>query len=110
MGVLADAVLEAGGQAIGVIPRILVDKELAHSRLTELHVVESMHQRKALMADLADAFVALPGGLGTAEELFEIMTWAQLGLHRKPIGFLNTAGYFERLLGWIDHMVEEGFL
>ena len=110
MGVLADAVLERGGQAIGIIPQALVDKELAHRTLTELHVVETMHQRKALMADLADGFVALPGGFGTADELFEILTWAQLGLHNKPIGLLNTAGFFDPLLSWLDRCVAEGFL
>lgn len=110
MGILADAVLQAGGEAIGVIPQALVDKELAHSGLTQLHVVETMHQRKAMMADLADAFVALPGGFGTGDELFEILTWAQLGLHDKPIGLLNTIGYFEPLLHWLDHMVREDFL
>jgi uncharacterized protein (TIGR00730 family) len=110
MGVLADAVLEAGGSAIGVIPRKLVEKELAHRRLTELHVVETMHERKALMADRADAFAALPGGYGTADELFEILTWAQLGLHAKPVGLLNVAGYFDPLLAWLDLGVRERFL
>jgi uncharacterized protein (TIGR00730 family) len=110
MGVLADAVLGAGGVAIGVIPQALVDKELAHRGLTELHVVATMHQRKALMADLSDGFVALPGGYGTGDELFEILTWAQLGLHAKPIGLLNTDGYFTGLLGWLDHTVREGFV
>jgi uncharacterized protein (TIGR00730 family) len=110
MGVLADAVLQAGAEAIGVIPQALVDKELAHDRLTELHVVSTMHQRKALMADLADGFAALPGGFGTADELFEILTWAQLGLHAKPIGLLNTAGYFDPLLAWLDRAVAEGFV
>jgi hypothetical protein len=110
MGVLADAVLAAGGEAIGVIPQALVDRELAHNRLTQLHVVSSMHQRKALMADLADGFAALPGGFGTADELFEILTWAQLGLHDKPVGLLNVNGFFDPLLGWLDHAVREGFL
>jgi uncharacterized protein (TIGR00730 family) len=110
MGVLADAVLERGGEAIGVIPQALVDKELAHRKLTALHVVGTMHQRKALMADLADGFVALPGGFGTADELFEILTWAQLGLHTKPVGLLNTAGFFDPLLAWVDHCVGEGFV
>jgi uncharacterized protein (TIGR00730 family) len=110
MGVLADAVLAAGGRAVGVIPRALADKELAHQGLTRLHVVETMHQRKALMADSADAFIALPGGYGTGDELFEIVTWAQLGIHDKPIGLLNVAGFFDPLLAWIDHMVEEGFV
>jgi uncharacterized protein (TIGR00730 family) len=110
MGVLADAVLAGGGRAVGVIPRALVERELAHTGLTELHVVETMHQRKALMADRADAFVALPGGYGTCDELFEILTWAQLHIHAKPIGLLNTAGYFDSLLTWLDHLVAEGFL
>lgn len=110
MGVIADAVLEAGGVAIGVIPQGLVDRELAHRRLTELHIVSTMHQRKALMADLSDAFVALAGGYGTGDELFEILTWAQLGLHHKPIALLNTEGYFDGLLTWIDHAVSDGFV
>jgi len=110
MGVLADAVLEAGGTAVGVIPQALVDRELAHGALTQLHVVETMHQRKAVMADLADAFVALPGGYGTGDELFEILTWSQLGLHVKPVGLLNTAGFFDPLLAWLDRTVAEGFM
>jgi len=110
MGVLADAVLRGGGEAVGVIPQALVDKELAHAGLTELRVVETMHQRKAVMADLADGFAALPGGFGTGDELFEVLTWAQLGLHAKPVGLLNVAGYFDTLLAWLDHTVREGFL
>jgi uncharacterized protein (TIGR00730 family) len=110
MGMLADEVLRAGGEVIGVIPQALVDHEVAHEGLTERHIVSTMHERKALMADLADGFVALAGGFGTADELFEILTWAQLGLHAKPIGLLNTAGYFDPLLAWLDHMVAEGFL
>lgn len=110
MGVLADAVLRAGGEAIGVIPQALVDKELAHSGLSQIHVVASMHERKAVMADLSDAFIALPGGFGTADELFEILTWSQLGLHSKPIGLLNIAGFFDPLLAWLDRTVQEGFL
>jgi uncharacterized protein (TIGR00730 family) len=110
MGILADAVLRAGGEAVGVIPQALVDKELAHAGLTELHVVATMHQRKALMADLSDAFVALPGGYGTCDELFEILTWAQLGLHTKPIALLNVAGYFESLRDWLDQAVREGYV
>src|SRR5262245_13028978 len=110
MGVLADAVLAAGGEVAGVIPQALVDKELAHSQLTELLIVETMHQRKALMADRADAFVALPGGFGTCEEFFEVLTWAQLGIHDKPIGLLNVAGFFDPLLAWIDGAVAEGFI
>ena len=110
MGAVADAVLAGGGTAVGVIPRFLVEKELAHTRLTELIVVETMHERKAAMADRADAFVALPGGFGTADELFEILTWGQLGLHAKPVGLLNTESFFDPLLGWLDHMVRERFL
>jgi uncharacterized protein (TIGR00730 family) len=110
MGALADAVLGAGGTVVGVIPQALVDKELAHPLLTELHVVGTMHQRKALMADRADAFAALPGGFGTADELFEVLTWAQLGLHAKPIGLLNVAGFFDALLAWVGEAAREGFL
>jgi uncharacterized protein (TIGR00730 family) len=110
MGVLADAVLACGGTAVGVIPQALVDKELAHRGLTELHVVDTMHQRKALMADLSDAFAALPGGYGTADEFFEVLTWAQLGLHAKPVGLLNVSGFFDPLLAWADHCVREGFI
>ncbi len=110
MGILADSVLTAGGAVIGVIPQALVDKELAQTGLTELHVVATMHQRKAQMADLADGFAALPGAFGTADELCEILTWAQLGLHAKPIGLLNVAGYFDPLRAWLDHAVREGFL
>src|SRR5581483_2344286 len=94
----------------GVIPQALVDRELAHRGLTQLYIVDSMHQRKAVMAAHADAFAALPGGFGTGDELFEILTWAQLGIHAKPIGLLNMAGFFDGLLGWVDHMVQEGFL
>jgi uncharacterized protein (TIGR00730 family) len=110
MGVVADAVLGGGGQAIGVIPQALIDKELAHRHLTTLHVVSTMHQRKALMADLANGFAALPGGFGTGDELLEILTWAQLGLHAKPIGLLNLDGYFESLLQWLDRAVRDEFL
>jgi uncharacterized protein (TIGR00730 family) len=110
MGVVADAVLAGGQAVVGVIPRMLADKELAHLGLTELVVVESMHDRKAVMADRSDAFVALPGGYGTGDELFEILTWGQLGLHRKPIGLLNTGGFFDPLLAWLDLMVREDFL
>jgi uncharacterized protein (TIGR00730 family) len=110
MGVLADAVLQQGGEAIGVIPQQLVDRELAHRQLTAMHIVGSMHQRKALMADLADAFVALPGGYGTLDELFEILTWGQLRFHAKPIGLLNVAGFFDPLLTWIDHAIAEDFI
>lgn len=110
MGVVADAVLAGGGRAIGVIPRPLATKELLHTGLTETHVVESMHERKALMARLSDGFVALPGGLGTFEELLEILTWSQLGIHRKPVGVLNVAGYWNGLATLIDHAVDEGFV
>jgi uncharacterized protein (TIGR00730 family) len=110
MGAVADAVLGGGGEVIGVIPRSLVDKEVAHTGLTDLRVVTSMHERKALMADLSDAFIALPGGWGTLDEMFEILTWAQLGLHRKPCGLLNVQGYFDRLLSFLDHTVEQGFV
>jgi len=110
MGALADAALASGGEVIGVIPEALVRKEVAHAGLSELRVVHSMHERKAQMADLADAFIALPGGMGTLEELFEILTWAQLGLHAKPCGLLDVGGYFERLLGFLDHAVSEDFL
>ena len=110
MGVIADAVRQAGGTAIGVIPKSLVDKELAHTGLSELHVVKTMHERKALMADLSDGFVALPGGYGTCDELFEILTWAQLHLHTKPVGLLNVSGYFDHLLAWLDQTVTLGFV
>jgi uncharacterized protein (TIGR00730 family) len=110
MGVLADTVLHAGGEAIGVIPEALVAKEVAHDRLTELRVVSSMHERKAMMADLSDAFIAMPGGWGTWEECFEILTWSQLGLHQKPCGLLNANGYFDRLLAFVTHAVDEGFV
>lgn len=110
MGRLADATLEAGGCVIGVIPRALTNREVAHEELTELRVVDSMHERKAVMADLSDGFIALPGGLGTLEELFEVLTWSQLGLHRKPCGLLDVNGYFRRLISFLDHAVTEGFL
>ena len=110
MGILADAALAAGGRVVGMIPRSLVDRELAHKGLSEIHVVESMHARKALMADRADAFLALPGGFGTLDELFEILTWAQIGIHAKPIGLINVAGYFDPLLAWIDGAVEGGLV
>jgi uncharacterized protein (TIGR00730 family) len=110
MGALADAALEAGGDIIGVIPRSLVEKELAHPGLSDLRVVGSMHQRKALMAELADAFIALPGGYGTFEEFCEVLTWTQLGLHRKPCGILNVEGYYDRLLELFDHAQSEQFL
>lgn len=110
MGILADAVLQAGSPVIGVIPRSMVERELAHQALTELHVVETMHQRKALMAERAAAFAALPGGAGTADEFFEIVTWRQLRLHVKPIGLLNIAGFFDPLLAWLDRTVADGFV
>jgi uncharacterized protein (TIGR00730 family) len=110
MGVLADAALAAGGEVIGVIPRPLATRELAHPSLTALHVVESMHERKALMASLVDGFVALPGGLGTFEETLETLTWSQLGIHRKPVGLLNVAGYWEALRAMLAHAVREGFV
>jgi uncharacterized protein (TIGR00730 family) len=110
MGVLADAALEQGGDVIGVIPHALDTKELAHDGLTEMHVVDTMHERKALMADLADGFISLPGGLGTFDESFEILTWAQLGIHAKPCGLLNVGGYFDKLIGFLDHAVEQRFI
>lgn len=110
MGTLADAALNGGGQVIGVIPRSLVDREVAHRGLTELHVVETMHERKALMADLSDGFIAMPGGYGTLDELCEILTWAQLGIHLKPVALLNTLGYWDPFLQFLDHAVAAGFL
>ena len=110
MGRLADAVLAEGGEAIGVLPESLVAKEIGHPGLEDLRVVDSMHERKALMAELADAFVALPGGLGTLEELFEVYTWAQLGLHRKPCALLDVEGYYEGIATFLSHAVEERFL
>src|SRR5438132_6218646 len=109
MGVLADAMLAGGGEVIGVIPQALVDKELAHAGIHDMRIVPTMHARKALMADLSDAFIALPGGYGTADELFEMLTWAQLRIHGKPIALLNTLGFFDPLLAWLDHTVERGF-
>ena len=110
MGILADEMLQHGGKVHGVIPQFLVDKEIAHSGLTELHVVESMHERKSMMALLADGFVALPGGFGTLEELIEILTWGQLQFHAKPCGLINVRGYFDQLLAYLDHAKAEGFL
>lgn len=110
MGAVADAVLAGGGKAIGVLPDFLRRKELAHPRLTELHIVTSMHERKARMAALAEAFIALPGGMGTLEEFCEIITWAQLGLHEKPCGLLNIQGYYNPLLQFVERMSDEGFL
>lgn len=110
MGVLADRVLALGGQAHGVIPRQLVAKEVAHSGLTQQHIVDSMHERKTMMASLADGYIAMPGGFGTLEELIEIVTWAQLRFHDKPCGVLNVRGYFDHLLRYLDHAEAEGFL
>ncbi len=110
MGTLADTVLEEGGEIVGVIPRALVDREIAHAGLSDLRVVTSMHERKALMAELSDAFIALPGGLGTLDELFEVYTWSQLGLHRKPCALLDVEGYYEGIARFLDHSVEERFV
>ena len=110
MGTLADAVLEAGGQVVGVIPVIFNTSQLVHRNLTRLEVVADMHIRKSRLVELADAFITLPGGFGTLDELFEILTWAQIGLHQKPIGLLNTQGYFDALLDWIEHARLEGFI
>lgn len=110
MGILADTVMKAGGEVIGVIPEALLRLEVGHSRLTELRIVADMHERKAMMADLADAFITLPGGIGTLEEMFEIWTWGQLGLHPKPLAILDVAGYFRHMHDFLDHAVEEGFL
>jgi uncharacterized protein (TIGR00730 family) len=110
MGALADAALDAGGEVIGVIPRALIAKEVAHRRLSDLRVTESMHERKALMAELSDAFIALPGGYGTFEEFCEVLTWTQLGLQLKPCGILNVEGYYDHLLRLFDHAVAEQFL
>ena len=110
MGALADGALEAGAEVIGVIPEALLAREAAHREIGHLEVVRSMHERKARMAELSDAFIALPGGLGTLEELFEVLTWAQLGFHRKPCALLNVAGYFDALVTFLDHAMETGFL
>lgn len=110
MSVVADAVLEKRGEVVGVIPEFLVDKELAHRGLTELRIVKSMHERKAVMAELSDGFMALPGGIGTLEEFFEVLSWAQLALHEKPCGLLSVEGYYEHIVGFLDHAVAEGFL
>ena len=110
MGVVADAALEAGAAVVGVIPRSLMDRELGHPALTELHVVETMHQRKTMMAGRSDAFLALPGGIGTFEELFEVWTWRQLGYHDKPIGLLNVAGYYDQLLAFLQQSEARGFM
>ena len=110
MGTLADAALAAGGTVVGVIPGMLVEREIAHAGLTEIRVVQSMHERKSVMAELSDGFIALPGGAGTLEELFEVWTWSQLGLHRKPVGLLNVEGYFDSLIAFLDHQTDERFM
>lgn len=110
MGILADAVLERGGKVTGVIPEDLVRREVGHEGLTELRVVDSMHERKATMSELSDGYIAMPGGLGTLEELFEMLTWAQLGIHSKPVAALNIDGYYDRLVSFLDHGVEQGFI
>ncbi len=110
MGALADAVIGENGRVTGVIPQKLVEKEVAHSGLSDLRVVDSMHERKALMAELSDGFIALPGGLGTIEEFFEVLTWGQLGIHKKPCGLLDVNGYFRKLTGFLDHAVEQRFV
>jgi len=110
MGVIADEVLKLGGEATGVIPKALLDKEVGHLALTRLHIVKDMHERKAMMAALSNGFVAMPGGIGTLEELFEVFTWSQLGFHDKPIGLLNVAGFYDRLIAFLDHLVEQGFV
>ncbi len=110
MGIIADEVIRLGGEATGVIPKALMDKEVGHSGLTRLHIVKNMHERKAMMADLSDGFVAMPGGIGTLEELFEVLTWSQLGFHDKPIGLLNVDGFYDGLIAFLQHVVTEGFL
>lgn len=110
MGIIADEVMQNGGEVIGVIPRDLDFREVSNRSLSDLHVVENMHERKALMAELADGFIAMPGGYGTLDEMFEILTWSQLGLHEKPVGLLNVNGFYNRLLEYLDHVVEEQFI
>lgn len=110
MGTVAEATLQAGGRVVGVIPQALVDKELANRACDELHIVQTMHERKAMMAERSDAFIALPGGIGTFEELFEVWTWRQLGYHDKPLGLLNVAGYYDGLMGFLNHSVASGFM
>ncbi|AYN18225.1 TIGR00730 family Rossman fold protein [Pseudomonas monteilii] len=110
MGVVADAAMAAGGEVVGIIPQSLLDAEVGHKGLTRLEVVDGMHARKARMAELSDAFIALPGGLGTLEELFEVWTWGQLGYHAKPLGLLDVNGFYDKLGGFLDHIVEEGFV
>jgi len=110
MGEIADTVLAEGGEVVGVIPQALVEKEISHKKLTELRVVESMHERKTMMAEISDGFIALPGGLGTLEELFEVLTWSQLGFHKKPCALLNVEGYYDSLLAFLAHAVDEQFI
>ena len=110
MGIIADEVLRLGGEVSGVIPQQLVDRELAHSGLTRLFVVKDMHERKAMMAQLSDGFIAMPGGMGTLEELFEMLTWSQLGIHAKPIGVLNVSGFYDQLVGFLGHALEQAFI
>ncbi len=110
MGELANAALEGGGEVIGVVPRIFIERKIAHAALADLRVVDAMHERKGLMAELSDAFIALPGGLGTIDEIFEMITWTQLGIHRKPCGLLNVCGYYRELANFLDYAVSEGFI
>ncbi len=110
MGVLANEVMQLGGEVTGVIPQLLMDMEVGHMALTRLHVVKDMHERKAMMAELSDGFIAMPGGIGTLEELFEMLTWHQLGFHNKPVGVFNVDGFFDGLLGFLNHQVDQGFL
>lgn len=110
MGVIADEVLRLGGEVTGVIPNALMEREVGHANLTRLFVVKDMHERKAMMAELSDGFIAMPGGMGTLEELFEMLTWSQLGIHAKPVGVLNVEGFFDQLVGFIGHLQQEGFV
>jgi uncharacterized protein (TIGR00730 family) len=110
MGAIADEVMRLGGDATGIIPKALMEKEVGHPGLTRLHIVKDMHERKAMMAELSDGFIAMPGGIGTLEELFEVLTWAQLGFHQKPIGLLNTQGFYAGLIKFVEHLVRERFL